>query len=231
MKKNPNKKTRKIKEYHKVITLSKKSMNENNDKKLNKTRKRCLTDNDVSKLCSTGQYSQYTKNFYNKDNINKINLYVNDLDARFKKYRKYKIPMEKRTHHMIDKFDFLNDNIEKNKLFIRNNFYDYVNQQWFKETVIEDRPKFYVQVDNFRVIQEKVYYQLIDNIKTYIKENPKSEKAIAIKNLYDSMTTKSTKHISEHVKRITGRIDEYINPDTPTNMYDLLLSVIVIRFI
>jgi predicted metalloendopeptidase len=206
----------------KVISL--KNTDEVNNKKLNKTRKKCFSDTDISKLCYTGQYSQYTKNFYNKNTIRTINVYVSDLD-RFKKYKKIKLSIEKRTQHMIDKFNFLNDNDKTNKYFIKNDFYDYVNQQWFKETVIEDKPKFYVEVDNFRIVQEKVYYQLINNVKTYINENPKSKQSIAIKKLYESITTKSTNHISEYGKKVINEIEDFINPNTNKNVYDILADI------
>lgn len=215
MEKKSTRKNRNIKVKHKVISSSKK----------NKTRKICLTDNEVSKLCSTGKFNKYIDNFFNEENNHKLNEFIIDLDNRFKTYRKYKNPFVKRTRHFVDKINFMNDNFEKNKRFIKNDFYDYVNQQWFKETVIEDRPKFYVEVDNFRLVQEKVYYQLIDNVKNYIKENPKLEKAIAIKNLYNSITTKSTKHIAEHVKRILEEVEDFVNPNTPTNVYDVLADL------
>ena len=46
--------------------------------------------------------------------------------------------------------------------------------------------KYYVQIDSFRITQEKVYYELIDIVKKYIKNN-NSPKANAIKKVYNSL--------------------------------------------
>ena len=51
-------KTHKRVKYFKKLTSSK--------NELTRTRKKCLTDNEVSKLCASGEYSGYIENFYNK---------------------------------------------------------------------------------------------------------------------------------------------------------------------
>ena len=48
------------------------------------------------------------------------------------------------------------------------------------------KKNYYVQFDSFRITQEKVYYELVDIVKEYVKTN-KSRKAIEIKNVYDSL--------------------------------------------
>jgi hypothetical protein len=55
-----------------------------------------------------------------------------------------------------------------------------------------------------------VYYQLIDYVKTYIKENPTTEKAIAIKNLYNSLTTDTSRiQLLKHCQKILNEIEEF----------------------
>ena len=90
-----------------------------------------------------------------------------------------------------------NANIEKNlvKMFKtpftpskytpKNDYYTYINYQWISDKTkeLQQKSKYYVQVDSFRITQEKVYYELIDIIKDYIKTND-STKSRAIKNLY-----------------------------------------------
>lgn len=70
----------------------------------------------------------------------------------------------------------------------QDDYYTYINYQWLLETTkeIKGKLKYYVQVDSFRVTQEKVYYELIDIVKEYIKKN-NSRKAKAIKNVYESL--------------------------------------------
>jgi hypothetical protein len=49
----------------------------------------------------------------------------------------------------------------------KDDFYTYVNYDWLKEKEKKHKKmkKYYTRVDSFRMIQEKVYYQLIDIIK------------------------------------------------------------------
>ena len=226
--KNSNKKfTKKIKHWHKFIDVHN-GKNDINDKKNTtvKVKKFCTTDKTIAKICESGKFSKFSEDFYNKENIYKFNSYVTQLNDKYKKYRHIKIPIEKRTQYLVDKFIDLNQQTKTHNIMIKENFYDYINAQWEKETIIENQPKYYVQLDNFRVVQEKVYYQLIDYVNTYIKENPRSEKALAIKNLYTSMTTNtSTKQLLNHCSEILNYVEEFMDPNTSTNVYDLLAIV------
>ena len=62
-------------------------------------------------------------------------------------------------------------------------FYSYVNQQWLKDETqkLKKVPKYYVEVDDFRIVQDKVYREVMKYTDTYIKENPSSKKAKSIK--------------------------------------------------
>lgn len=70
----------------------------------------------------------------------------------------------------------------------QDDYYTYINYQWLEETSkkIQKEQKYYVQVDSFRVTQEKVYWELIDIVKDYIKNN-NSRKGKAIKAVYESL--------------------------------------------
>ena len=53
------------------------------------------------------------------------------------------------------------------KITPRNDYYTYINYQWIakKTKELETTKKFYVQMDNFRITQEKVYYELMEIVK------------------------------------------------------------------
>jgi len=53
----------------------------------------------------------------------------------------------------------------------KDNFYDYINYQWLKDVTVEEQQKYIVQVDNFRLTQDKVYRQLDEIILEYIKSH------------------------------------------------------------
>ena len=215
--------TKKIKQWHKVLDINNVY---NSNKRKNITKKKvCYKNTNISRICESAKYTTYTDQLYNKDNVVIVNNYVSQIDNKFKKYRKYKIPMDKRTHYMVDKIKNMNALDTKHKNLIINDFYNYVNLQWMKEIVIEDEPKYYVEVDNFRIIQEKVFYQLVKYVKDYIKKHKTSKKAIAIKNVYNSMVTESTTKMNNHVKQILDFIDDTFNVKTKTNIYDVLSAI------
>ena len=97
----------------------------------------------------------------------------------------------------------------------RNDYYTYINYQWIAEKTrqLKQQSKYYVQIDSFRITQEKVYYELIDIVKEYIKEND-TAKSRAIKNLYESMLHLDDKEAEDQVKFTTEfRIDKAIADD------------------
>jgi predicted metalloendopeptidase len=189
----------------------------------NKTQKRCYNDNEIIRICKTGHFTKTSdEGLYNEANLARFDKMTEKLNA-IKKYKKLKIPFVEYTAFLMDTFKAHSNSKEETAL-IKSNFYGYVNDSWLKETEmeIEDIPKFYVQFDTFRIVQEKVYYQLIDYMKTYIKSHPQSDKALAIKNVYDSMhddTTKTTRLQAQNISVVLTQL--IANGD----MYSLLAYI------
>ena len=183
--------------------------------------KRCYSDSEVGQICSTGQYSTYEGNFYkNKNNLEKFATII----KKFKndpKYKKYKTQGERYTRFLADNFHA--GELPKVVNQVKNDYYGYVNEEWFKENDIEKGKKnYYVQYDTFRIVQEQVYYKLIDYMKTYIKENPKSEKAIAINNVYRSLHDNTLKAMFKHVDAVLVELTGFVEKE---DMYGLLAMV------
>ena len=67
----------------------------------------------------------------------------------------------------------------------KDDFYSYVNEEWLtsENKLLKNAPKYYVEVDDFRIIQDKVYHELIEYTKKYISKNKDSTKANEIKNI------------------------------------------------
>jgi putative endopeptidase len=222
-KKYTKKHTKKNKQWHKLLNINDQNFSR---KQKNITKKKiCYKNTNISRICESAKYTTYRDQLYNKENVSIVNRYVSQIHDKYKKYRKYKIPMDKRTHYMIDKFKHMNAIDEKHKNLITNDFYNYVNLQWMKEIVIEDEPKYYVEVDNFRIIQEKVFYELVKYVNDYIKNNKTSKKAIAIKNVYNSMFTESNVKMNIHVKQFLEFIDVAVTGKTKQNIYDILSEI------
>lgn len=191
--------------------------------KKNKTQKHCYNDNDIMNVCSSGKFTNVSDTgLYSKKSLDKFKKLEKQL-RRSKKYKNIKVPVVKYTHLLIDTFNKHNNSRTENKL-IRNNFYGYVNDSWIKQTEeeIAKNPNYYVQYDTFRVMQDKVYYQLIDYVKKYIKANPHSEKANAIKNVYYSVSQNAEKAIHQHAQNLEKIVTNFI---TQGDMYALLAYV------
>ena len=195
---------------------------------LNKTRKQkkskriYASDDEIAKVCSTGQYNTYDGNFYNNPkNIEKFNL----IREKFKKNPKFKhLKTHKQRYTQFLKENFKESNVSDNMQLIKDDYYTYINQEWFKANNINDKKKknYYVQYDNFRIKQEDVYYKLIEYVKKFIKENPTSKKAIALNNVYKSLINDTKHTFNKHVDAVVKEIDTYAeNKD----MYGLLANV------
>ena len=82
--------------------------------------KRCYTDNEIGKICSTGQYSTYEGNFYkNKKNLEKFAA----ISAKFKKnpkYKQFKTQSERYTKFLNDNFytDFFTTMLRMAKIYV-----------------------------------------------------------------------------------------------------------------
>jgi len=181
----------------------------------------CYTDDDMGKICTTGQYSTYEGNFYkSKENLDKFKQ-IKDEFHKNPKYKHLKTHSQRYTQYLKDNFH--QGEIPKVIHQIRNDYYSYVNDEWFKSHDIENQEKkYYVQVDNFRIMQEKVYYKLISYVTDFIKANPRSPKAIALKNVYNSLKNDTRKTMFQHVELALTRLANYVEKE---DMYGLLAFV------
>jgi putative endopeptidase len=119
----------------------------------------------------------------------------------------------------------------QSKLNPQNDFYTFINYRWLSDkepdsVVLDKRQKYITQVDDFRIIQDKVYYQLYDIMQNYCKKNH-NKLATCLKNFYTAAMRlnpipSSRKYISEYIQYVDEmRKDEkniwkllgYINRD------------------
>jgi putative endopeptidase len=89
-------------------------------------------------------------------------------------------------------------------------FYSFINDKWIKEFETKQEQKYIIQIDDFRLVQDKVYRQLIQIIEEYIS-NPSTKntkKAICIKNAYKSLQGYNT---NQQTRCLSKTVLEYIN--------------------
>ena len=111
--------------------------------------------------------------------------------------------------------------IKNNKNFKSNeDFYNYVNHDWLKEQTeqLKKNPKYYVQIDDFRIVQDKVYNELLAYTNKYISEKS-GKKATSIKAIKDCILNADKSKGLKHAITIKEAIQNYVIKD---DMYGLL---------
>jgi predicted metalloendopeptidase len=159
-------------------------LKKNNDIK-NKTKK-----NRVESIVPTLTISQ--PDIICKQFTNTYNTFEDKVEEVFKKNN---IDFNS-TNYALEKkiIDDLKKAVSPSKITPQDNFYSYINDRWIKYYKLQENQKYIVQVDDFRIIQDKVYRELIVIIENYIS-NPKTKntkKALCIKNAYKSFININT---------------------------------------
>jgi putative endopeptidase len=128
-----------------------------------------------------------------------------------------------------------NENVEKkliklfktpftpSKIKPQDDYYTYINYQWIAEKTkeLEQEAKYYVQIDSFRIVQEKVYHDLIEIVENYIKEN-NTEKSKALKEVYNSLLELNPDKAKFHIQMVTKLLDKFI---CDNDLYKLLAEL------
>ena len=125
----------------------------------------------------------------------------------------------------LKKKEFVKELLSKfapNSIKPENDFYDYINYQWLQNVSVEKQQDYIVQIDDFRLTQDKVYHQLNDIILDYIKTH-KDKLATNLKNFYDSVVEMNPIEDSRKLsKEAIQTIDSYIQGN---NMWKLLAHI------
>lgn len=103
-----------------------------------------------------------------------------------------------------------------NGITAQQDYFTFINYLWIlqQNKTAQNDKKYYVQIDNFRIAQEKVFYQLIDIANESKNAN--------IKRLMQSSISLKQSEIDKNIKRVTGDIDKFIKSGT---LIDLLAYV------
>jgi putative endopeptidase len=178
----------------------------------NRTKRVSYSNQELVHICESEKYIDVEDNLFTKKyeiELSKKPYYLRDIGE----YKKY----------LIKEFtNFSKKDLNYETKLTKNDFYSFINNEWINQIDEEKNKKFYVELDNFRIVQEKVYYQLIGYVKQYIKDDPHSKEAIAIKNVYQSLTTNTIDSIKKHAKNILAETNEFIEKN---DMYGLLADI------
>jgi len=139
-------------------------------------------------------------------------------------------PFEKKLEDLFKKkkIDFMsvNYNLEKeiiknlknasklvNKIKPQNDYYSHINDIWLKSFTPNEEQKYFVQYDDFRLVQDKVFRELDDIIKNYIEKNKNNNTAFnkAFINFYKSTDFANNKKNSPIILNHTSNVLESID--------------------
>ena len=87
----------------------------------------------------------------------------------------------------------------------QSDYFTYINYLWITEQSKQKTKKYYVQVDNFRIIQERVFHQLVDIAKKSKNKN--------VKNIYNSIFKLNQQDIETNIILEKNIIDTFIEND------------------
>lgn len=106
------------------------------------------------------------------------------------------------------------------KINAKNDYYSFINHRWEARKTVElnKDPKYFVQFDSFRVVQDQVYHELIDIVKEYVKTNDTRESR-ALGNLYESLLRLDDDAAELFTTEVVETIDNLIESN---NIYSLI---------
>jgi len=156
----------------------------------------------------------------NKTRKNKITKAKSICDIE--SYKPFEQTLERTFKQANVNFDSTNFNLEQSiitdlkkatnpsNIMPQNDYYSYINDRWIKSYKTVDNLGYVVQVDDFRIVQDKVYRQLSDIVTDYISnENTKHTKlAICMSKFYHSQITWNTnKQSSDDAQKYVDELD------------------------
>ena len=151
------------------------------------------------------------KNKKNKKNKTNKEYQKNKCQQFFNSYNTFEDKFEKIYGDIFSSEDFnlektdikeLKKAVSPSNINPRNDFYSYINEIWLNEKQLEEDQKYIVQIDDFRLVQDKVYRELLMIISEYTKHN-NNKLSREIKNFYKSQIKLNTdKQLSNYSNKI-----------------------------
>ena len=135
----------------------------NSIKKIKESKNKTKKNINIKKL---PQLTKEEQNIVCKQSSNTYDTFEDKIDYIFKKN---KIDIVS-TSYNLEKDIVLNlkKAINTKGILPNQDFYSYINDRWIKGYKIKEEQKYIVQVDDFRITQDKVYRELIQIIKDFI---------------------------------------------------------------
>ncbi len=130
------------------------------------------------------------------------NIDFNAFEKEYEKTEKYKLVKEQKDIQS-ELVKLLHQKTAPTDLYPQNDYYSFINYLWMKKAKHSKGEEYIVQLDDFRIVQNKVFHELMGIVQDYIKKND-TEKAYQISNVYNSFLTlldtpKAQLHINNYI--------------------------------
>jgi putative endopeptidase len=179
----------------------------------NKTRKRRTTKVDSLQMLTPAQRSIVCKT-----SKNAFETFEDKAEERLKKNN---VDVLSTSYNLENKIVAdLKKAVNPSNVQPNQDYYSYINDRWISTYELDEAQKYIVQVDDFRIVQDKVYRELIQIIEEYIT-NPltkNTKKAICIKNAFTSFKGSNTQ---EQTRCLAAAFAEYMDEviKDPANLW------------
>ena len=136
------------------------------------------------------------------------------------------LPVEKRDYERFNevlKEDF--DELKKHKEYRANqDYYNHVNYAWIssQSEKLKKDPKYYVEIDDFRIVQDKVYDEVLAYTDKYINDNRGKKKAESIRAVKNCIAKADKKLGLNYAQTIKKQVETFVIED---DMYGLLAYI------
>lgn len=172
----------------------------------------------ISKIKTKKNKESNKSNESNKDKKGCDSASANTYNQFEKEYEKSAVYKAKKKHVGINKELMQLVSLHKTPKGVtaQNDYFTFINYLWILQQTktAQDTKKYYVQVDNFRIAQERVYYQLIDIVKESKNAN--------IKRLAESVVSLNQKSIDSNIQRVSNTINTFLKSG---NLIDFLAFI------
>jgi predicted metalloendopeptidase len=177
-------------------------------KRIKANEKRKEKDISIQKITIDDKAGCITVNNSFEENFK--NYFKNKKRDKLKKYTKYDTVGKE----LVNAFK---QPIAPKHISPKDDFYTYVNYDWLKEMKHKKMKKYYTRVDSFRMLQEKVYYQLIDIVKAYTSKHS-DHKSNMIRNVYESFLHLDEESCERHWAKIKQELEDIFKNKTCTDL-------------
>jgi putative endopeptidase len=172
---------------------------------------------------------------YNEDYINPFDTFEDKYEQELKNQN---IDILVRNHNLEKKtLREIHEALNTSKYNPVNDFYSYINDRWIKDIKLDESQKYIVQIDNFRLTQDKIYKELVVLVEKYLQEHKHSKEPfdVSLRNFYNSffkikITNGDKNRMKNHIKNYLNEIDSLIQENNVWKMLAYVNELDVVKW-